>query len=87
MFFSKPVQHILPFDGETVYYGPVFSATESRDYDEKLLNEIPWKNDEAIVFRENRISPRGRLRGLGTAHTAIPILVSQSKRISGHQHC
>lgn len=33
----KPVQHILPFDGKTVYDGPLFSATESRDDDEKLL--------------------------------------------------
>ena len=37
------------------------------------------------LFLGNTTLPRGRLRGLGTAHTAIPILVSQSKRISGHQ--
>ena len=37
LFYRKPVQHILPFDGKTVYDGPVFAATESRDYDEKLL--------------------------------------------------
>ena len=58
LFHREPVQHILPFDGETVYYGPVFSATESRDYYEKLLNEIPWKNDEAIVFGKHYITKR-----------------------------
>ena len=29
LFHRKPAQNILPFDGETVYYGPVFSSTES----------------------------------------------------------
>ena len=57
-FSSQAAQNILPFDGETVYYGPVFSSTESRDYYEKLLNEIPWKNDEAIVFGKHYITKR-----------------------------
>ncbi|WP_312076516.1 alpha-ketoglutarate-dependent dioxygenase AlkB [Chryseobacterium sp.] len=42
--------NILPKDGITEYYGKIFSAEECRKYYDYLLNEIPWENDEAVIF-------------------------------------
>lgn len=42
--------NILPADGITEYYGKIFSAEESQKFYDYLLKEIPWENDEAVIF-------------------------------------
>ena len=42
--------NILPNDGTVHYYGKVFSKQKSDFYYDYLLNQIPWENDEAIIF-------------------------------------
>ena len=42
--------NILPNDGIVHYYGKVFSAEKSDFYFDYLLNQIPWENDEAVIF-------------------------------------
>jgi len=42
--------NILPFDGEVNYYGPILNQAKSQAYFEKLLDNIEWKNDKAIIF-------------------------------------
>lgn len=42
--------NILPNDGTAHYYGKVFSKEKSDFYYEYLLNQIPWENDEAMIF-------------------------------------
>ncbi|WP_343660053.1 alpha-ketoglutarate-dependent dioxygenase AlkB [Chryseobacterium sp.] len=42
--------NILPHDGTVHYYGKVFSKEKSDFYYDYLLNQIPWENDEAIIF-------------------------------------
>ncbi len=43
-------QNLLPKEGEVYYYGKVFTFEESKKYYDYLLNEIPWKPDEAVIF-------------------------------------
>lgn len=44
-----PVQ-ILPKDGTALYYGKIFSEDDAAVYCKKLLTEIPWESDEALIF-------------------------------------
>ena len=41
---------ILPIDGITEYYGKVFSNEECEKYYQYLFSQIPWENDEAVIF-------------------------------------
>ncbi|WP_106914950.1 alpha-ketoglutarate-dependent dioxygenase AlkB family protein [Chryseobacterium aurantiacum] len=41
---------LLPNDGTVHYYGKVFTKEESDLYYEYLFNQIPWENDEAVIF-------------------------------------
>lgn len=41
---------VLPYDGESIYYGPLFGADEADSHLRYLLNTISWKHDEAIMF-------------------------------------
>lgn len=41
---------ILPHDGTVHYYGKIFSKEQSDFYYEYLFNQIPWENDEALIF-------------------------------------
>ena len=42
--------NILPNDGTVNYYGKVFSKEKSDFYYDYLFNQIPWENDEAMIF-------------------------------------
>lgn len=46
---QDPVQ-ILPKDGTALYYGKIFSEDAAFVYCKKLLTEIPWESDEALIF-------------------------------------
>lgn len=41
---------LLPHDGTVHYYGKVFTKEESDGYYDYLFNQIPWENDEAVIF-------------------------------------
>ncbi len=47
--FDKDL-NLLPEGGEVNYYGCVFSKSEADRLYNYLLNEIEWKNDQAIIF-------------------------------------
>jgi alkylated DNA repair dioxygenase AlkB len=42
--------NILPQDGTVNYYGTVFCEEDRRLYYDYLFNQIPWENDEAVIF-------------------------------------
>lgn len=42
--------NILPNDGTVHYYGKVFNKEKSDHFYNYLLHQIPWENDEAIIF-------------------------------------
>jgi alkylated DNA repair dioxygenase AlkB len=50
LFNPSPIQNILPYEGEAVYYGQILTNAKSKHYFERLLKTIIWKNDETIVF-------------------------------------
>jgi alkylated DNA repair dioxygenase AlkB len=58
LFNQNTVQNILPYDGETIYHGLVLSQQECNFYYHQLLEDIPWENDQAIVFGKHYITKR-----------------------------
>lgn len=50
--------NLLPYDGTVMYYGKVMKHAEAQFYLEKLLEDIKWKNDEAIIFGKLIITKR-----------------------------
>ena len=48
--FNNSETNLLPFDGEVVYFGKIMEQTQANFYFNWMLNNIDWKNDEAIVF-------------------------------------
>jgi alkylated DNA repair dioxygenase AlkB len=61
-YFSKmleaSVHNILPYDGESLYYGKIFSDEDSSKYYQQLLDSIKWENDQAIRFGKKIITKR-----------------------------
>ena len=42
--------NILPKGGIAEYYGKIFCDEECEKYYRYLFNQIPWENDEAVIF-------------------------------------
>lgn len=49
---------ILPRDGDSIYYGRIFSAEKSAHYLRIFLTETPWQHDEAVIFGKHIITAR-----------------------------
>lgn len=45
---ANPKNNLLPYDGSVYYYGQVIE--NSTHYYDKLLKEIDWKYDQAMIF-------------------------------------
>ncbi|WP_178985896.1 alpha-ketoglutarate-dependent dioxygenase AlkB family protein [Winogradskyella helgolandensis] len=58
LFNSDIDSNLLPFDGEVNYYGSIMSIKKAQDYYEKLLQNINWENDKAIIFGKLIITKR-----------------------------
>jgi alkylated DNA repair dioxygenase AlkB len=58
LFPSDPTVNRLPHDGTVHYHGPILSPTESHDFYTHLLENIPWKHDEAVIFGKRIITAR-----------------------------
>lgn len=50
--------NILPKDGAADYYGKIFSNEECEKCERYLFNQIPWENDEAVIFGKLIITKR-----------------------------
>lgn len=50
--------NLLPFDGETYYFGSIFSKEEAKELYEALLNNIEWRHDKAVMFGKKIITKR-----------------------------
>lgn len=59
LFNQNTTHHnILPYQGEAIYYGFAFNSQQAAQYFATLLHEIPWQNDEALVFGKLLITKR-----------------------------
>lgn len=58
LFSSETIINILPFDGVTNYHGVILDKNQCNFYFKNLLNNILWKNDEAIIFGKKIITKR-----------------------------
>lgn len=58
LFGSDPSVNLLPCDGIVNYLGPILSHREAGDYYDRLLSEVPWKNDELFLFGKHIITAR-----------------------------
>ncbi|SFI35222.1 alpha-ketoglutarate-dependent dioxygenase AlkB family protein [Halpernia frigidisoli] len=43
-------KNYLPYDGTVNYYGKVVAEIDAEKFYFNLLNDIEWKNDEAVIF-------------------------------------
>ncbi|RZM21297.1 MAG: alpha-ketoglutarate-dependent dioxygenase AlkB [Pedobacter sp.] len=48
----------LPYDGTVIYYGQTMPVQEADHYYEALLNNIEWKQDEAVIFGRHILTKR-----------------------------
>lgn len=51
-------RNLLPYDGDTIYYGSIFSRQQSEHYLQQFLSEIPWQHDEALIFGKHIVTAR-----------------------------
>jgi alkylated DNA repair dioxygenase AlkB len=58
LFSYNSAENLLPQDGTVHYYGKVFSNKEADEFTKILLDNIEWKNDEAIIFGKHIITKR-----------------------------
>ncbi len=58
LFNTDITANLLPYDGTVIYYGKVMSYARAQFYLEKLLEDIEWKNDEAVIFGKLIITKR-----------------------------
>ena len=48
----------LPYEGTVNYYGKLVSQDQANHYLQRLLDDIEWKNDEAVIFGKKIITKR-----------------------------
>jgi alkylated DNA repair dioxygenase AlkB len=58
LFNTDSVQNILPYGGEAIYHGVVLNREKCDFFYHNLMDTIPWKNDEAMVFGKHFVTKR-----------------------------
>jgi alkylated DNA repair dioxygenase AlkB len=51
-------ENLLPKDGVAIYHGVVFNEKEASRISKELLETIPWKQDEVVMFGKKIITKR-----------------------------
>jgi alkylated DNA repair dioxygenase AlkB len=51
-------RNLLPYDGTVIYYGRLIPLKTANHYMNELLNNIEWKNDEAVIFGKHILTKR-----------------------------
>ena len=52
------IVNLLPRDGIVDYYGRVIDEKEAEHYMARLMREIEWRNDEAVIFGRHIVTKR-----------------------------
>ena len=58
LFNTESVSNLLPVDGIVDYHGKIMNQQEAQHYLKVLLNTIPWKHDEALIYGKRIITKR-----------------------------
>ena len=58
LFNSNSITNIVSNDGEVKYYGRIINHENAQDYFDKLLQNIEWDNDKAIIFGKLIVTKR-----------------------------
>ncbi len=58
LFNVRGIINLLPNDGIAEYHGPVLKRKDADAYYKILLQEIEWKNDEAVIFGKHIVTSR-----------------------------
>ncbi|MEQ9298959.1 MAG: alpha-ketoglutarate-dependent dioxygenase AlkB [Cyclobacteriaceae bacterium] len=56
--FNQSDANLLPFGGEVYYHDNVVNSRESDNFYQKLMTEIEWQNDVAIMFGKRIVTKR-----------------------------
>ncbi|UNY97517.1 alpha-ketoglutarate-dependent dioxygenase AlkB [Zhouia spongiae] len=48
--FRNPEENILPYDGTVNYYGVCIHLEKANEYYSRLMNNVRWEKDIAIIF-------------------------------------
>lgn len=56
--FSDSSLNLLPRDGTVNYYGKIIDREDANRFYQKLLENIEWKNDEAVIFGRKILTKR-----------------------------
>ena len=57
-FGADPDENLLPCDGEAYYHGSVFGESESEEILGSLIEGIPWRHDQAVMFGKRIVTAR-----------------------------
>ncbi len=58
LFRTDPTSNLLPCDGVVNYFGPFLSSQDTGRVYSRLLEEIPWKSDEVVIFGKRIVTAR-----------------------------
>lgn len=58
LFGTDSNANLLPCDGIANYYGTIFTPAQSAALYAALLRDVPWKNDETILFGKHIVTAR-----------------------------
>lgn len=58
LFSDNTVKQLLPFDGESLYHGPVLAHAAADVAFASLLQTIDWQPDEVIIFGRHIVTKR-----------------------------
>lgn len=58
LFNTNPLQNLLPYDGSVIYFGKILNHNIANQYLHQLLEEIPWQQDEFILFGKRMLTAR-----------------------------
>lgn len=50
--------NLLPYDGQVIYKGKIFTTAEAKNYYQLLVEKVSWRNDEAFIFGRHFITKR-----------------------------
>ncbi|UCS92844.1 alpha-ketoglutarate-dependent dioxygenase AlkB [Echinicola marina] len=58
LFNQNSLSNLLPYDGTVHYYGKILSDQQSLFFFERLMSNIEWQHDEAIIYGKHYITKR-----------------------------